>query len=121
MPCVAFTPADSLPVPHITVQQGPATQIEEDCRQTDAATETASLVEAARVALNATGYPRLREVEVEDCKGVIVLWGRVTSYYQKQLAQEKVQQVAGVRRVANGLEVSCGQPSASPLDTNECL
>lgn len=57
--------------------------------------------------LRATAFPALREVDVEICAGVVILWGRVPSYYQKQLAQSVAQRVEGVRAIANGLEVVC--------------
>ena len=38
-----------------------------------------------------------------------MLWGRVPTYHQKQVAQATVQRLAGVRGVANGIEVVCGR------------
>jgi osmotically-inducible protein OsmY len=67
------------------------------------------LIEAIDRALRATGYPALRAIEVDACRGVVGLCGRVPSYYQKQLAQATVQRVAGVRVVDNGIEVICGR------------
>lgn len=62
-----------------------------------------------RQALHGTGYPALRDIEVEIVTGVVVLWGRVSSYYQKQLAQSVAQRVAASCRVANGLDVTCSR------------
>lgn len=67
----------------------------------------ARMIEAVRRALSATGYPALRNLDVEYCRDTVVLWGRVPSYHQKQLAQVIVQRVNGVRGIANGLEVVC--------------
>lgn len=64
-------------------------------------------VEAIERALCASGYPALRSVQVELERGIAVLWGRVPTYYQKQLAQVTVQKLGGVRGVANGIEVIC--------------
>lgn len=64
------------------------------------------LLNVAR-ALRTTGYPALRSLDIEICGGVVILWGRVPSYYQKQLAQETVQRVEGVEGIANGIEVVC--------------
>ncbi len=36
----------------------------------------------------------------------VVLMGSVRSYFQKQMAQERVLQIAGVRRIVNALEVA---------------
>jgi osmotically-inducible protein OsmY len=71
------------------------------------------LFEAIVRALRSTGYAALRDLEIEITGGVVVLWGRVPSYYQKQLAQETAQHVSGACRVANGLEVICCRKSES--------
>lgn len=65
------------------------------------------VIEAVARALRETGYPALRSLDIEISGGVVILWGQVSSYYQKQLAQETVQRVAGVQGIANGLEVVC--------------
>jgi len=64
-----------------------------------------SLIELVRAALRNAGHSTIGELDVDVSEGVVTLWGRVTTYYQKQLAQAVVQRVAGVRGVANGLEV----------------
>lgn len=66
-----------------------------------------ALFNAIAQALRSTGHPALRDLDIEIDGGVVVLWGRVPSYYQKQLAQEAAQQVNGTGRVANGIEVVC--------------
>ncbi len=45
------------------------------------------------------GYPALKAVDCKWRNGVLVLSGRVPSYYLKQLAQEKVQASEGSRRL----------------------
>jgi osmotically-inducible protein OsmY len=62
--------------------------------------------EASR-ALREAGLPALRELEIEVTRGVVILWGRVPTYHQKQLAQATVQRLEGVRGIANGVEVVC--------------
>jgi osmotically-inducible protein OsmY len=65
-------------------------------------------IEAVGQALRATGYAALRDIQIEIERGVVVLWGRVPTYHQKQLAQVTAQRVDGVRGIANGIEVvSC--------------
>jgi osmotically-inducible protein OsmY len=71
------------------------------------------LFEAIVRALRSTGYAALRDLEIEITGRVVVLWGQVPSYYQKQLAQETAQHVCGAGRVANGIEVSCCRKSES--------
>jgi osmotically-inducible protein OsmY len=65
------------------------------------------LVEAVSQALGSTGYPALRDIHVELEQGIVVLWGYVATYHQKQLAQVTAQRVDGVRGIANGIEVLC--------------
>jgi hypothetical protein len=62
-------------------------------------------IEAVGQALCATGYSALRDIQIEIERGVVVLWGRVPTYYQKQLAQATAQRVDGVRGIANGIDV----------------
>lgn len=84
---------------------------EPDSAQEDGADQrTASdraLAESVARALVATGYSALREIEIEICNGIAVLWGCVPTYHQKQLAQAVAQNVDGVRGIANAVEVFC--------------
>ena len=50
-------------------------------------------------------YLTLRRVSCECADGVLTLHGRVPSYYLKQLAQEAVAEVPGVREIVNAIEV----------------
>ncbi|MGE5192423.1 MAG: BON domain-containing protein [Deltaproteobacteria bacterium] len=65
------------------------------------------LAESVAQALIATGYSALRDIEIEICNGIAVLWGCVPTYHQKQMAQAVAQKVDGVRGIANGVEVFC--------------
>lgn len=69
--------------------------------------DDSKLMEAVAGVLRDTGHPALRGLDIEICGGVVVLWGRVPSYYLKQVAQEAAQRVGGVRGIANGIEVVC--------------
>jgi len=55
---------------------------------------------------------RRRRLELTGGKGHVVLTGTVSSYYEKQIAQEFVRHCPGVRQIDNRIEVSyaCGQP-----------
>ncbi len=44
-----------------------------------------------------------------DEQGVVVLQGRVETFYHKQVAQELLRKVDGVERIVNLLEVHWGQ------------
>jgi len=65
------------------------------------------LAQEATRALCKAGFPALRDLDVEVARGVVILWGRVPTYHQKQLAQATVQKLEGVRGIANGVEVVC--------------
>jgi osmotically-inducible protein OsmY len=63
------------------------------------------LAERVEQALRATGYPSLRAVKVSVCGGLVILQGRVPSYYLKQLAQATALDVPGVGELRNDVEV----------------
>jgi osmotically-inducible protein OsmY len=56
---------------------------------------------AAKHALQATGYRCLGQVDCEVSGGVVQLRGELPSYFLKQVAQESVRQVKGIRGVRN--------------------
>jgi hypothetical protein len=56
-------------------------------------------------ALRQSSHPVLRTVAVEETEMTVVLSGRVTSYYLKQLAQETVMPVSGERKLVNHILV----------------
>ncbi len=66
------------------------------------------LAERVGRALRATGYGPLRDVEVTARARLVVLRGRVPSYYMKQVAQTIALAVAGAQDVRNHLDV--GRP-----------
>jgi hypothetical protein len=51
--------------------------------------------------LRQSSHPALRRLEVEETATAVVISGRVSSYYLKQLAQETVMPVCGSREVVN--------------------
>ncbi len=63
------------------------------------------LAERIERALRATGYSPLRAVAVAVCGRLVILRGRVPSYYLKQLAQAAAMEVAGVGEVRNDVQV----------------
>jgi osmotically-inducible protein OsmY len=63
------------------------------------------LAERVEHALRATGYGALREIDVTVHARLIILDGRVPSYYLKQVAQETALAVPGARHVHNDLDV----------------
>jgi osmotically-inducible protein OsmY len=59
----------------------------------------------ARRQLQGQPYHALKQVSCEYRDGVLILRGRLPSYYLKQMAQTAVARVAGVGRVVNHIEV----------------
>lgn len=72
--------------------------------QGKAADKVPCLVEARR-RLRSSPYAALHALTCSFHEGVLVLHGRVASYYLKQLAQATVVRIAGVEEVSNRLEV----------------
>jgi len=63
------------------------------------------LAERVERALRATGYGALRAVRVSVNARVVILGGRVSSYYLKQLAQATALAVPGAQQIRNDLDV----------------
>jgi osmotically-inducible protein OsmY len=63
------------------------------------------LAERVERAVRATGYPSLRAIEVAASQRLIILRGRVPSYYMKQMAQAAAVAVPGVCDLRNDLDV----------------
>jgi hypothetical protein len=56
-------------------------------------------------ALTSSPLPQLRRLVVTATEAEVVITGRVSSYYLKQLAQEAVRPALGRRRLLNRVEV----------------
>lgn len=56
-------------------------------------------------ALRQSTHPALRNLLVQETDGAIVISGRVSSYYLKQLAQETVMPVRGDCKLVNRVTV----------------
>ncbi len=56
-------------------------------------------------ALRQSSHPALRSLTVEEIDEAIVISGRVSSYYLKQLAQEMIMQVRTGRELVNRITV----------------
>ncbi len=64
-----------------------------------------AVAEAAKERLRNSPYLPLRKVLCECEWGVLLLRGRLPSFYHKQLAQQAVAGVKGVSRIINEIEV----------------
>jgi osmotically-inducible protein OsmY len=67
--------------------------------------EIAAIAEAR---LGASSHPALRNVFCKFDHGVLVLRGRLNSFFHTQLAQETVAKIEGVKRVVNQIEIVSG-------------
>lgn len=65
-------------------------------------------------------HPHLagQRLHCETRDGNVTLRGTVTSYYQKQMAQEAVRRLQGVERIDNHLEVTWAVHSPDPIANN---
>ena len=59
----------------------------------------------ASLALRGSPIPALRKLSLEESDAVVVINGRVSSYYLKQLAQEAVMPVLAGRELRNRVAV----------------
>ncbi len=50
-------------------------------------------------------HPKIVDFSCHYCDGRLVLSGKVTSYYEKQLAQEAAAKIEGVSELVNQIEV----------------
>lgn len=66
----------------------------------------AALTRAVGMALANAGYSNFGDIDIRVGWGAVQLIGQVPSYFQKQLAQAIVLQVAGVRTIINDLDVA---------------
>jgi osmotically-inducible protein OsmY len=64
-----------------------------------------AVTEQARRRLRNSGHPAVRRVSCQYDDGVLVLHGRLGTFFHKQVAQEAVTGLAGVHRVQNEIEV----------------
>jgi osmotically-inducible protein OsmY len=69
------------------------------------------VVEQARERLRAAPNISLRDLSCKYQHGLLILLGKVDSYYEKQLAQEAVARLEGVAQVVNQVEVTWGDPN----------
>ena len=67
--------------------------------------EVSPLEARVHCAIEQNPYIAPRTLRFETHDGRVTLRGRVATYFQKQMAQEAIRRVAGVREIANELEV----------------
>jgi hypothetical protein len=75
-----------------------------------------TLIESGVIlALQRSPIPAIRKLELEESEGVVVIQGKVTSYYIKQLAQEAIKPALGKRRLLNRVEVVPAAEQTQPV------
>ena len=52
-----------------------------------------------------SSYSELRTIQCESREGVLILRGQVSTFFMKQLAQERIRSIEGVLAVINDLKV----------------
>jgi osmotically-inducible protein OsmY len=75
--------------------------------QVDGSQDVAKSVQRS---LEKSGYHVLRTISFSCERGVLFLRGQLPTYFHKQLAQEAVRRIDGVRRIVNQIEVT-SEPS----------
>ena len=60
---------------------------------------------SAALALRQSSIPALRKLVLEESEEAIAIYGHLTSYYLKQMAQEAVMPVLGGRELRNRIVV----------------
>ena len=64
------------------------------------------VAELGHARLAASGYRAMRSVFCEFRQGILTLRGRLPSFFYKQMAQETVAGLNGVKQVVNQIEVA---------------
>jgi hypothetical protein len=66
---------------------------------------TSHVVNQAAHALKKSSHPALRNLSVEGTEAALIISGKVTSYYLKQLAQETIMSVREGLQLVNKVDV----------------
>ena len=64
-----------------------------------------SVSTCAKSRLDRSNYRELREIECDSTGTTLILRGRVSSFYMKQMAQTLVHNLEGVHKIINRLDV----------------
>ena len=69
------------------------------------APEQGTVVRDALRFFRSSSYSELRTIQCESRDDVLILRGRVSTFFMKQLAQERIRSIKGVNAVINDLQV----------------
>ena len=67
--------------------------------------ENESIAQSVKECLRSHAYRELRSLSCEFCNGILTLRGEVTTYFNKQLAQESVRRLADVKVIINAVSI----------------
>ena len=62
--------------------------------------------EAVRNRLNESAYPSIKHIDCQFDDGILVLRGRLPSFFMKQVAQETIADLDGIKEIVNCVEVN---------------
>ena len=68
--------------------------------------QPSTLVDMVHCAIATNPYLAGRKLRFEAEQGRVILQGTVSTYFQKQMAQEALRRIDGIREIENQLEVS---------------
>ncbi len=72
---------------------------------TDCHSASRELLQRVDSAIKGNPHLTRHQVFCQEESGIVILHGRVGSFFQKQMAQESLKRLAGVEKVINELEV----------------
>lgn len=84
-----------------------------DDKQPAAASRHAVVVDRVVRAWRGSRHAALLNIHCTVRDGVLVIHGRVPTFYAKQMAQSLARKVEGVQHIENRVEVATGRPSHS--------
>ena len=76
--------------------------------------ENESIAQSVKECLRLHIYRELRSLSSEFCNGIVTLRGEVTTYFNKQLAQESIRRLASVKVIINSVTV------LAPIQSDSC-
>lgn len=76
--------------------------------------ENESIAQSVKECLRSHAYRELRSLSCQFCNGILTLRGEVTTYFNKQLAQESVRRLASVKMIINAVAV------LTPIQSDSC-
>jgi osmotically-inducible protein OsmY len=81
------------------------TNLDSETQSADPPTKTLSLEDRVRISFEQLGYPQLNAVKCNATGDLMLLTGKLNSFYLKQVAQSVAVKIPGVREVRNEIQV----------------